>query len=89
MTSNVGKTLEDAILEWEKIKLGSKNNIEPKEIAPQFEYNRYIRDFLKDNPEENRSVAIKYWKVKKSLRGNNIYKKSDLLHENNTFFRSV
>ncbi len=33
---------------------------------------------MKDNPDKNRSEAIKYWKIKKSKRGNNKYNKSDL-----------
>jgi hypothetical protein len=78
MKTNTGKILEEAISEWKKIKLEKGNDTNPKEIAPQFEYNRYIRDFLKDNPKLGRDSAIKYWKIKKSLRGDNIYRKSDL-----------
>ena len=85
MKANVGNTLQDAIKEWNKIYLKNKKRANRKEIAPQFEYNSYKRDFLEDNPEFLRKTAIEYWKIKKSLRGDNIYKKSnlDLINERN------
>jgi len=78
MKEHVGQTLEDAIKEWKRLKLMTKSNSVPKEIAPQFEYNRYIRDFLKDNPDKKRQTAIQFWKIKRSKRGDNVYRKSDL-----------
>ena len=78
MKLNTGLTLEDAINEWFKIELEKKNNNTPKEIAPQFEYNRYIRDFMKDNPGMSRETAIACWKIKKLMRGDNVYRNSDL-----------
>lgn len=78
MKSNYGKTLKEAIEEWKKIKTVEKISIKPKEIAPQFEYNRYLRDFLLDNPDSNRELGIKLWKIKKSMRGDNVYRKEDL-----------
>jgi hypothetical protein len=74
-TSN-GKTLRDAVSEWNRIKNLKSDG--PKEIAPQFEYNTYLRDFLADNPRSKREIGIKLWRIKKSLRGNNLYKKEDL-----------
>jgi len=78
MKTNSGKTLNDAIKKWNEIEIKSKKSNKPKIIAPQFEYNTYIRDYLADNPKLNRDVGIKLWKIKKSLRGNNKYKKEDL-----------
>jgi len=78
MKSNHGKTLQDAIIEWKRIKAEKKNNKKKKDIAPQFEYNTYLRDFLEDNPNLNREDGIKLWKVKKSMRGDNVYEKEDL-----------
>jgi len=78
MKTNIGKTLNDAITKWIEIENKNKNSDKPKMIAPQFEYNTYLRDFLEDNPKLNRDVGIKLWKIKKSLRGNNKYKKEDL-----------
>ena len=76
--ANQGKQLADAIAAWQAIKTAAKAEKGPKEIAPQFEYNRYIRDFLADNPASDRATAIKCWKVKKSMRGDNRYRKADL-----------
>lgn len=78
MKANQGKTLGDAIVAWRKIKQEKKARIAPKEIAPQFEYNRYLRDFLADNPGKSRKEGIELWKIKRSLRGPNEYEQSDL-----------
>lgn len=40
-----------------------------KQIAPQFEYNAYIRDFFADNPGRVLSDAIKGWKKRKEHPG--------------------
>ena len=77
---NAGKkTYSDFINEWYKEQELKKDPSFVKEIAPQFEYNTYIRDFTKDNPNKSRNEAIKYWKIKKSKPGNNKYSKSDLI----------
>ena len=78
MKANTGKTLGESIKEWNRIKFKNKSNANPKEIAPQFEYNRYLRDFLADNPELTRSIGIELWKKKKAVRGTNRYEKEDL-----------
>ncbi len=76
---NAGKkTYGDIVAEWHKEqKLKSAPNF-VKEIAPQFEYNQYIRDFTKANPNMTRKDAIKYWKLKKSMPGDNKYSEKDL-----------
>ena len=72
------KNYGDLINEWYKeIELKKDPNFK-NEIAPQFEYNTYIRDFLKDNPSETKKVAIQYWNIKRKARGHNKYEKSDL-----------
>ena len=43
---NVGKTLGDAIIEWNRINELKKDKNYVSEIDPQFEYNRYMRAFL-------------------------------------------
>jgi len=78
MKSNSGKTLSDAIDAWKNIKTESKNRSEPKSISPQFEYNTYLRDFLADNPGAKRDEGIALWKIKRSMRGDNVYRKEDL-----------
>ncbi|WP_282043460.1 DUF6434 domain-containing protein [Winogradskyella flava] len=78
MKTAAGKSLEDAIEQWDIIASKNKSNKNVKQIAPQFEYNRYIRDFLKDNLDRTRKDAITCWKLKKESRGTNAYSKSDL-----------
>jgi len=78
MKANIGKTLQEAITMWHTINKQRKTNSKPKNIAPQFEYNRYLRDFLADNPELSRATGIQLWNIKKSMRGNNVYHKTDL-----------
>ncbi len=78
MKDNVGKNLAEAMIEWENIRVQQKKETAPQKIAPQFEYNTYLRDFLADNPGLSRATAIHYWKIKKSLRGDNQYRKEDL-----------
>ncbi len=72
------KTLGDAICRWQELNNEAKSNKSKKDIAPQFEYNTYIRDFMEDNPTIGREVAIACWKMRKAMRGNNKYRKSDL-----------
>ncbi len=78
MKTAQGKTLEDATRQWILIANEMRNNKSEKQIAPQFEYNTYVRDFFKDNPYKTLQDAIKCWKIKKSIAGNNKYTKSDL-----------
>ncbi len=73
-----GKTLGDAIEQWISITNEIRTDKTEKKIAPQFEYNTYIRDFMKDNPDKLLQDAINCWKVKKSKPGDNKYTKSDL-----------
>jgi len=81
---NAGKkTYSDMVNEWHKERELEKDPTFVKEIAPQFEYNTYIRDFLKDNRNKSRRDAIKYWKIKKSKPGDNKYSPTDLLAVSN------
>ncbi|MCD4756590.1 SAP domain-containing protein [bacterium] len=78
METHPGITFKEYVNEWQAEYERRKNkNYHPK-IMKSCEYNQYIRDFFKDNPNKTRNEAIKYWKIKKSTRGNNIYKKSDI-----------
>ncbi len=78
MKTNSGKNLKDAVKQWILISNEMRTNNKEKQIAPQFEYNTYIRDFLKDNPNKSFYDAIACWKVKKSKPGDNKYTQSDL-----------
>lgn len=78
MKTHTGKTLKEAIAAWKRIHQDKTNNTQAKEIAPQFEYNTYLRDFLADNPTHHRATGISLWNIKKTMRGNNKYHKDDL-----------
>jgi hypothetical protein len=79
--ANAGKTLTDAIQEWNRIYDRKRNKEQKTEIAPQFEYNRYIRDFMADNPDQTFTSAIRFWKLKSRRMGDNKYDSNDLLFE--------
>lgn len=78
MKENVGKSLDDAIVEWSRINDLKKNKNFVSEIDIQFEYNRYMRAFLADNPNLSSKDAMKFWKLKRVLRGSNEYDRTDL-----------
>jgi hypothetical protein len=78
MKTAQGQHLGSAIAMWKKINEDLRQNNSRKEIAPQFEYNTYMRDFLLDNPKLSRTIAIKCWNIKKLTRGSNKYSKTDL-----------
>lgn len=70
---NVGKTLKDAIDEWQRIYMLKKDKNYIPELKPQFEYNKYIRDFMADNPGCSMKQAIKSWNEKRKERGSRAY----------------
>ena len=78
MKENEGKTLEEAIIEWKRLHELKKDKNYQSEIEPQFEYNKYMRAFLADNPDLSSKDAMAFWNLKKKLRGTNEYEKSDL-----------
>ena len=78
MKKNVGKTLGDALQEHKRMEVEKKDTSKHKVIAPQFEYNTYLRDFLADNPDKTREDGIRLWNVKKRQRGHNRYEQADL-----------
>ncbi len=61
----VGKTLQDAIDAWQQAKRQPRAETE---IAPQFEYNRHVREFFKENPGKTLQDAIAAWNDKKAKR---------------------
>lgn len=79
MKQNIGKTLKDAITEWNRICLLKKDKNYESKIGSQFEYNTYIRDFLKDNPDMSLDNARNFWLLKRETRGSKKYMKEDLL----------
>ena len=77
LKENSGKTLADAIQEWQRLHELKKDKKYMLPIAPQFEYNRYMRAFLTDNPSLTARDAMKFWKLKSAKRGTNEYEKTD------------
>ncbi len=73
--NNVGKTYRDVVTAWYAEEERKKDPSYKKKIAPQFEYNQFIRDFFADpkNQGESREEAIKAWNEIKKLPGSNKY----------------
>jgi hypothetical protein len=79
MKNNCGKTLQDAINEWQRLKKQSQDKNFKSKIPTGNQYNKYIRDFFADNPNMSIKQAIHFWKLKRSLPlGRHIYEKADL-----------
>ena len=76
LRSNSGKTYAEAIAAYKEIQAAKKSG--KKVIDKQFEYNTYVRDFFDDNKGASLDDAIKCWKYKKSIKGQNKYERSDL-----------
>lgn len=75
--NNVGKTYLDVRNAWyEEEEERKKDPSYTKNIAPQFEYNQFIRDFFSDpnNKGKSRKEAIEAWYDIKKLPGSNQYK---------------
>lgn len=72
---NVGKTYRDVVNAWYKEEERRKDPSYKKQIGPQFEYNRFTRDYFADpnNKDKNREDAIKAWNTIKKLPGSNKY----------------
>lgn len=75
--NNVGKTYGDVVNAWYEEEERKKDPTFKKKIAPQFEYNQFIRDFFADpdNNGRSRNEAIKAWQIIKTLPGSNKYKR--------------
>ena len=81
MKGNSGKTLGDAIAEYQRQRAEAKRPGFKSKIAPHNQFNQYTRDFLADNPDLGIAEARKYWARKKALPsadGRHIYERSDL-----------
>lgn len=65
--ANVGKTLKDAVFEWEALERRKEDPNFRRAIAAHNMFNQYIRDFLDDNPGNTFKAAKQYWDLKKQL----------------------
>lgn len=75
LKENAGKKYSDVIEEWYRLKELKSSKGYNKNIAPQFEFNTFIRDYFKDssNKGKKRSDAIELWNTVKSQPGSNKY----------------
>ncbi len=80
MKANNGKTLGVAVDKWREIVELKKDKNYKTEIAPQFEYNTYMRDFLNDNPHLSSKDAMSSWMLKRDKPGVKKYEKEDLIY---------
>lgn len=73
--NNVGKMYRDVVDAWYEEEERKKDPLYKKNIAPQFEYNQFIRDFFADPENQGRSrvEAIEAWNEIKKLPGSNKY----------------
>lgn len=77
LKQHAGKSYLDAVMAYKKI-MEDKKTSKP-EIARQFEYNTYIRDYFAENKESSLQEAIQCWKYKKRQKGHHRYEKADLI----------
>ncbi|MCG3087229.1 DUF6434 domain-containing protein [Sporosarcina cyprini] len=72
---NIGKTYRDAVTAWHEEEERKKDPSYKKQIAPQFEYNRFIRDYFADpnNKGKSQAEAIAAWDNCKGLPGSRTY----------------
>lgn len=79
MKANVGKTLGDAVQEWERLHERKSDKEFASHIPESNQFNQYMRDFFADNPDKTIEEARHYWKLKRSLPlGRHRYERSDL-----------
>ena len=79
--NNIGKTYRDVVDAWYEEEERKKDPSYKKIIAPQFEYNQFIRDFFADPKKQGRSreEAIEAWNTIKKLPGRNKYESSEVI----------
>lgn len=75
LKNNIGKTYGDVVEAWYEEEGRKKAPSYKKMIAPQFEYNQFIRDFFSDveNQGKSREEAIAAWNAIKKQPGSNKY----------------
>ena len=80
MKKNTGKTLQDAVEEWERLQQVQNQESYQSRIPESNQYNQYLRDFFANNPEKTIQEARYYWNLKRQLPlGKHKYEKSDLM----------
>lgn len=59
--ANPDKTYRDAVNEWQQEQEDKKDPNYQTELAPQFEYNRFMREFKEKNPGMSFRDTVKAW----------------------------
>ncbi len=62
--THAGSTLREAVAQWQQLEARKKDPNFKRTIAPDNQYNQYVRDFLADHPKATLSTARKYWLLK-------------------------
>ncbi len=62
------KTYGDAVNEWLAEQAEKRSGLSPKPIAPQFEYNRFVRAYVVAHKGATLKDAVKSWNEYKQLR---------------------
>lgn len=79
--TNIGATLEDAIVAWQMLENRKLNPEFRRVIAPQNMLIQYARDFFDDNPELTQAQMMTCWRYRKSqpvTNGTISYKPTDI-----------
>ncbi|WP_370401147.1 DUF6434 domain-containing protein [Sulfitobacter sp. JB4-11] len=79
--ANVGKTLADAVTEYERMMNEANAPGAQSKIAHHNQFNQYTRDFLADNPDMGMDDVRHFWALKRarpSEDGRHRYERSDL-----------
>ncbi len=64
--NNEGKTLEDAVEYWQELNIKTKSGFR-FDMSDYNVMNKYLDDFLKDNPKLKREDGMNCWQAKKFL----------------------
>jgi hypothetical protein len=67
MKTNCGKTLQDAINEWQRLNHQAKDKNFKSDIPAGNQYNQYLRDFFADTPGMSIKEARHFWELKRCL----------------------
>ncbi len=82
MKANTGKTLGDAVGEYNAMRAREASDGFQTKIAPHNQFNQYTRDFLADNPTLGMDDVRRVWALKRALpsaTGRHEYEPADLL----------
>ena len=67
VNGNIGKTLKDAIIQWNELEERKKDPNFRRKIATHNRMNQYIRDFFDEHPDSTFEKALKLWHLKKQI----------------------